>query len=284
MLGASQIRKIAEELDLNPSKKLGQNFVHDANTVRRIVQLAGVSAESHVIEVGPGLGSLTLGILETGAKVIAVEIDDRLAKKLSSTIREHAGEAELENLTVLNMDALKITRDSLEGAYPDVLVANLPYNVSVPIFLHLLKEFPEITKALVMVQAEVGERLAAVPGSKIYGGPSVKAASFGELKVAATVPRNIFWPVPNVDSVLVSFQRGPAEDALSEEERVRLFNIIEAAFSQRRKMLRQSLAGYFGNSARASEALKEAGIAPTLRAEALSLSDFLTLARITPLG
>ena len=284
MLGVSQIRRIAEELDLNPSKKLGQNFVHDANTVRRIVQLAEVTSESHVIEVGPGLGSLTLGLLETGAKVVAVEVDDRLAKRLIPTIREHAGEAEAENLTVLNMDALKISRDSLEEPYPEVLVANLPYNVSVPIILHLLSEFPEITRALVMVQAEVGERLAAAPGSKIYGGPSVKAASYGELKVAATVPRNIFWPVPNVDSVLVSFHRGPAEDALSEEDRKRLFEIIEAAFSQRRKMLRQSLSGYFGSSVRASEALEEAGIDPTLRAETLSLSDFLALARITPVG
>jgi 16S rRNA (adenine1518-N6/adenine1519-N6)-dimethyltransferase len=284
VLGASQIRRIAEELDLNPSKKLGQNFVHDANTVRRIVQLAEVTSESHVIEVGPGLGSLTLGLLETGAKVVAVEVDDRLAKRLRTTISEHAGEAEAENLTVLNMDALKITRDSLEEPYPEVLVANLPYNVSVPIFLHLLSEFPEITRALVMVQAEVGERLAATPGSKIYGGPSVKAASYGELKVAATVPRNIFWPVPNVDSVLVSFQRNSENDELGETERTRLFNIIEAAFSQRRKMLRQSLSGYFGSSARASEALKEAGIDPTLRAETLSLSDFLSLVRITPLG
>ncbi len=172
MLGASQIRRIAEELDLNPSKKLGQNFVHDANTVRRIVQLAEVTSESHVIEVGPGLGSLTLGLLETGAKVVAVEVDDRLAKRLRPTIREHAGEAEAENLTVLNMDALKITRDSLEEPYPEVLVANLPYNVSVPIFLHLLSEFPEITRALVMVQAEVGERLAATPGSKFTVDPA----------------------------------------------------------------------------------------------------------------
>jgi len=273
LLGAAEIRRLAEGLELRPTKKLGQNFVHDANTVRRIVEIAGVQRGESVLEVGPGLGSLTLGILEAGAGVVAVEIDRRLAALLPETVQRHQPGAKL---TVVAADALAV-RD-LPGQ-PTRLVANLPYNVSVPVLLHLLETFPALRSAVVMVQAEVGERVAAAPGSRVYGAPSVKAAWYGSWRLAGTVSRQVFWPVPNVDSVLVGFERGlPPGD---EDERLRVFELVEAAFGQRRKMLRQSLQAQLGaaGTAEASAILESAGIEPTSRGEQLSLGDFLAIAR-----
>ena len=271
LLGASEIRRLAAELDVTPTKKLGQNFVHDANTVRKIVELAGVQPGETVLEVGPGLGSLTLGLLESGAEVIAVEIDSRLAARLPQTAAElQPGSA----LTVVTADALEVTE---LPALPKRLVANLPYNVSVPVLLHLLETFPSLETALVMVQAEVGHRIAAAPGSKIYGIPSIKAAWWGQWSVAGTVSRQVFWPVPNVDSVLVAFRRS-SEPPGSDDERQRVFCLVDAAFGQRRKMLRQSLAGVLGSPAAATLALEAAGISPEARGEALSIDDFIRLA------
>lgn len=268
LLGATEIRRLAAELDVVPTKKLGQNFVVDANTVRKIVQAARVESGERVVEVGPGLGSLTLAILEAGASVTAVEIDHRLAARLPQTALEHG--AESGRLTVVDADALRVTE--LPGE-PGVLVANLPYNVSVPVLLHLLETFPYLRRGVVMVQAEVAERLAADPGSKIYGSPSVKAAWYGEWRLAGSVSRHVFWPVPNVDSLLVGFDRSVGERG-SEEQRRRTFEIVDAAFNQRRKMLRQALSGIFGSSAAASEILVAAGVAPTARGEDLTVDDY----------
>ncbi|MEQ1734947.1 MAG: 16S rRNA (adenine(1518)-N(6)/adenine(1519)-N(6))-dimethyltransferase RsmA [Rhodoglobus sp.] len=271
LLGPAEIRDLAELLGIQPTKKLGQNFVIDANTVRRIVKSAGVTAGETVVEVGPGLGSLTLGLLETGASVIAVEIDKCLAEQLPLTVTQLAPDAEL---TVITEDALRIT--DLPGE-PTVLVANLPYNVSVPVLLHFLEHFPTIQRGLVMVQAEVGERIAAGPGSKVYGSPSVKAAWYGEFSTAGKVSRQVFWPVPNVDSILVRFER--REQPGSEEERLATFALVDAAFQQRRKMLRQALAGVLGDSGAASALLEAAGVAPTARGEELTVAQFLAVAR-----
>lgn len=269
LLGATEIRSLAAELGVTPTKRLGQNFVHDANTVRRIVRTADV-AGSPVLEVGPGLGSLTLGLTEAGCDVVAVEIDGRLAARLPQTVREHQPDA---SLTVVEADALRI--DSLPVA-PRALVANLPYNVSVPVLIHLLSTFDSIDRALVMVQAEVGHRLAAPPGSKTYGSPSAKVAWWGPWRVEGDVSRQVFWPVPNVDSVLVGFRRGPERG--DEELRRATFALIDAAFAQRRKMLRQALAGLYGSSAAASAALEAAGIPPTARGESVDIDDFVRLA------
>jgi 16S rRNA (adenine1518-N6/adenine1519-N6)-dimethyltransferase len=271
LLGPAEIRDLAELLDIQPTKKLGQNFVIDANTVRRIVRVAGVTAGETAVEVGPGLGSLTLGLLETGAAVVAVEIDKRLAAQLPVTVAEMQPEA---HLTVITEDAMKVTE--LPDA-PSVLVANLPYNVSVPVLLHFLEHFPTLTRGLVMVQAEVGERLAAPPGSKVYGAPSAKAAWYGQWRTHGKVSRQVFWPVPNVDSILVGFER--AELPGTEEERLATFAIIDAAFQQRRKMLRQALSVVLGDSARASARLEAAGLAPTSRGEELTVLDFLAIVR-----
>jgi 16S rRNA (adenine1518-N6/adenine1519-N6)-dimethyltransferase len=274
LLGPSEIRSLAAALDVTPTKKLGQNFVVDANTVRRIVQVARVSADDRVVEVGPGLGSLTLAILETGAAVTAVEIDHRLAARLPETAAQHA--VPDGALTVVDADALRVTE--LPGD-PTVLVANLPYNVSVPVLLHFMETFPGIDRGVVMVQAEVGERLAAAPGGKVYGAPSVKAAWYGPWRLAGTVSRQVFWPVPNVDSVLVAFSRD-AEPRGTEQERALTFRIVDAAFQQRRKMLRQALAGVLGGSAAAAtEVLERGGVAPTARGEELSVADFVRIAR-----
>ncbi len=273
LLGPAEIRDLAERLDLQPTKKLGQNFVVDGNTVRKIVRTARVEPGDEVLEVGPGLGSLTLGLLEAGARVTAVEIDGRLATQLPLTVEVLAPET-LERLTVITDDAMKVI--DLPGA-PTRLVANLPYNVSVPVLLHLLSTVPTLETALVMVQAEVGQRIAADPGSKIYGSPSVKAAWYGHWATAGQVSRQVFWPVPNVDSILVSFERGPRPG--SEEERVATFALVDAAFGQRRKMLRQALAELHGGSAAASARLEGAGIDPTLRGEQLTMPDFLAIAR-----
>jgi 16S rRNA (adenine1518-N6/adenine1519-N6)-dimethyltransferase len=273
LLGPAQLRDLAASLDLQPTKKLGQNFVVDANTVRKIVRTAGVRPGDEVLEVGPGLGSLTLGLLEAGARVTAVELDGRLAARLPATVAELAPDAAL---TVVHEDALRV--DSATIGSPARLVANLPYNVSVPVILHLLAVVPGLQTALVMVQAEVGQRIAAAPGSKVYGSPSAKAAWYGHWSVAGTVSRQVFWPVPNVDSILVAFERSP-EPPGTEPERIATFAHIDAAFGQRRKMLRQSLSGLLGGSARASERLEAAGLDPMARGEQLSVADFLSLAR-----
>ncbi|HWH25415.1 MAG TPA: 16S rRNA (adenine(1518)-N(6)/adenine(1519)-N(6))-dimethyltransferase RsmA [Pseudolysinimonas sp.] len=271
LLGPAEIRDLAAALDLQPTKKLGQNFVVDGNTVRKIVRTAGVEAGDAVLEVGPGLGSLTLGLLEVGARVTAVELDGRLADLLPHTVGALQPDADL---TVHHEDALRITELATP---PQRLVANLPYNVSVPVLLHLLEHFASIESALVMVQAEVGQRIAAAPGSKIYGSPSVKAAWYGTWSLAGTVSRQVFWPVPNVDSILVAYRRGELPG--TEDERVATFALIDAAFGQRRKMLRQALSDALGDSATASRVLEAAGIDPTRRGEQLTVADFLAAAR-----
>jgi 16S rRNA (adenine1518-N6/adenine1519-N6)-dimethyltransferase len=275
LLGPAEIRDLASRLDVTPTKKLGQNFVHDANTVRRIVAAGGVDAHATVLEVGPGLGSLTLGLTETGADVLAVEIDHRLAAQLPETVRLMQPAARLH---VVRQDAMTLGPVDLpDGARPTHLVANLPYNVSVPVLLHLLPTFPSIVRALVMVQAEVGYRLAADPGSKVYGSPSVKAAWYGAWRTAGQVGRQVFWPVPNVDSVLVGFERHaePGDETL----RRQVFALVDAAFQQRRKMLRQALSVLLGGSGPASDTLTAAGIDPTLRGEQLTVEDFTRLGR-----
>ncbi|MBB5633691.1 16S rRNA (adenine1518-N6/adenine1519-N6)-dimethyltransferase [Cryobacterium mesophilum] len=270
-LGPAEIRDLAALLDLSPTKKLGQNFVVDANTVRKIVSVAGVLPGETVLEVGPGLGSLTLGLLSAGASVVAVEIDRRLADQLPATVLALLPDAELR---VVHADAMAVVE---LPSVPRRLVANLPYNISVPVLLHLLEYFPSLQSGLVMVQAEVGQRIAASPGSRVYGGPSVKAAWYGQWRTAGQVSRQVFWPVPNVDSILVGFERR-ATPFGSEQERKATFALVDAAFGQRRKMLRQSLAGVLG--AGAASVLERAGIASTRRAEELSVDDFLAIARV----
>lgn len=284
LLGPVEVRELAERLDVSPTKKLGQNFVIDPNTVRKIVRLAGVQAGDRVIEVGPGLGSLTLGITEVGADVTAVEIDHRLAAELPATARamqpEIFADAQAPRLRVLRSDALEITPDQLAAlpAPPEVLVANLPYNVSVPILMHFLELMPQLRGGLVMVQAEVGYRIAAAPGSKEYGAPSAKAAWYGPWRIAGTVSRRIFWPVPGVDSVLVGYERR-AEPRGTVQEREATFALVNAAFAQRRKMLRQALQPVLGSLDRAVAAMTAAGVDPTLRAEQLGIDDYLAIAR-----
>jgi 16S rRNA (adenine1518-N6/adenine1519-N6)-dimethyltransferase len=270
LLGPAEVRDLAATLDLQPTKKLGQNFVVDGNTVRKIVKTARIEPGDEVLEVGPGLGSLTLGLLEAGARVTAVEIDTRLAELLPRTVEALAPGAPLR---VVTGDALRV---DIPGS-PRRLVANLPYNVSVPVLLHLLETVPSLETALVMVQAEVGQRIAAPPGSKVYGSPSVKAAWYGRWSTAGTVSRQVFWPVPNVDSILVAFER--AERPGTDDERVRTFALVDAAFGQRRKMLRQALAELLGGSAAASARLDAAGVDPTLRGEQLTVAEFLAIAR-----
>lgn len=272
LLGPAEIRDLAEMLGVNPTKKLGQNFVIDANTVRRIVKVASCAPGETVVEVGPGLGSLTLGLLDVGARVVAVEIDARLAEQLPLTVELMQPGAPL---TVIRDDALRIL--AIPGD-PSRLVANLPYNVSVPVLLHMLLHFPSILEGVVMVQAEVGERLAAPPGSKVYGSPSVKAAWYGNFRTAGKVSRQVFWPVPNVDSILVTFERRE-EQLESEELRLATFALVDAAFQQRRKMLRQSLSTVLGDSTTASAVIIAAGVDPTSRGEQLTVQDFLAIAR-----
>jgi 16S rRNA (adenine1518-N6/adenine1519-N6)-dimethyltransferase len=275
LLGPAEIRDLAELLGVTPTKKLGQNFVIDANTVRRIVRVAGVDAGDSVVEIGPGLGSLTLGLLEAGASVVAVEIDGRLAEQLPLTVGVQTEAPVADRLTVVHQDALRVTE--LAGQ-PIRLVANLPYNISVPVLLHFLEHFASIRAGVVMVQSEVGQRVAAEPGSKIYGAPSVKAAWYGSWRTAGQVSRQVFWPVPNVDSILIAFERHEAEPG-DEVLRRRTFEIVDAAFQQRRKMLRQSLSTLLGDSATASAALIRAGVEPTSRGEQLTVDDFIAIAR-----
>ena len=275
LLGAAQIRELAAQLDLKPSKSLGQNFVIDSNVCTKIVRTAGVTSDDIALEIGPGLGSLTLAMLEIAKSVIAVEIDPRLAQQLPITVAQHYEHP--ENLTVINKDALAVNDLPVD---PTVLVANLPYNVSVPVLLHLLEKFPSIRTGVVMVQAEVADRLAAKPGGKEYGIPSVKAAWWADVKNVGTVSRSIFWPAPNVDSKLVGFTR--RETAGSEESRAKVFTIIDAAFAQRRKMLRSALSSLYGSSSAAEAILIKAGIDPTLRGEALQVESFCKIAAVAP--
>ncbi|MCX6440530.1 MAG: 16S rRNA (adenine(1518)-N(6)/adenine(1519)-N(6))-dimethyltransferase RsmA [Actinobacteria bacterium] len=275
LLGAKQIRELAAALDLKPSKSLGQNFVIDSNICTKIVRTAQVDSDDVALEIGPGLGSLTLALLQSAASVIAVEIDDRLARQLPITVSENFDHP--ENLIVIHHDALRL--ESLPAA-PTVLVANLPYNVSVPVLLHLLEKFPTLRTGVVMVQAEVADRLAGRPGTKEYGIPSVKAAWWADVKGAGSVSRSVFWPAPNVDSKLVSFTRRPTPG--DEVLRKKVFTIIDAAFAQRRKMLRSALSALYGTSAAAEAILIKAGIDPTLRGEALEISSFCAIASIAP--
>ncbi|GAB3758626.1 16S rRNA (adenine(1518)-N(6)/adenine(1519)-N(6)) -dimethyltransferase RsmA [Yimella radicis] len=273
LLGPAEIRELAAGLDIRPTKQWGQNFVIDKGTVRKIVRLAGVGADDVVVEVGPGLGSLTLALLPQVRQVVAVEIDRRLAEQLPKTV-ETMAPAVLDRLRVVQQDALTVAE--LPDPQPTALVANLPYNVSVPVVLSMLQRFPSIEKVLVMVQLEVAERLAAGPGSKVYGVPSVKAAWYADVRLADKVGRNVFWPAPNVDSGLVSMVR--REPPRTDVPAAQVFACVDAAFAQRRKTLRAALAGWAGSPAAAEEALVRAGIDPTLRGERLSVHDFAALA------
>ena len=270
LLTTTEIRELASKLDLKPTKKLGQNFVTDQNTVEKIVRTSKVSKDSIVLEVGPGLGSLTLALLATGAKVFAVEIDQRLSELLPTTAKSKGFSS--DQLEVINRDALEITSKDIEN--PSILVANLPYNVSVPVIIHILETFPSIENYLVMVQSEVADRLAASPGSRTYGSPSVKLQWYGEVSKAGSVSRSVFWPVPNVDSDLVQITRKKDVDQSIRKE---LFAVVDAAFSQRRKMLRSALSSMCAGSEKASEILESAQIDPQLRGEALNVDDYVRL-------
>jgi len=273
LLGAAEIRELAQELGLKPAKSLGQNFVIDGNVCKKIVRIAGVTSTDVALEIGPGLGSLTLALLEEARSVIAVEIDERLAMRLPQTIQTHNHSS--ATFTVIHQDALHLK--TLPES-PTVLVANLPYNVSVPVLLHFLENFPTLKSGVVMVQAEVADRLAAKPGSKEYGIPSVKAAWWADLSGAGSISRSVFWPIPGVDSKLVSFIR---HQPLGDESlRKSVFTLIDAAFAQRRKMLRSALSSIYGSSGAAEKILTEAGIDPTLRGESLLVNDFCTIARL----
>lgn len=271
LLGGADIRELAAKLDVKPTKKLGQNFVTDPNTIRRIVAAAKLKGDETVVEIGPGLGSLTLGLLEQADKVIAVEIDPKLAGELEQTIAKRAPGCDF---TLVRGDALRVTE---LPAAPKALVANLPYNISVPVLLHFLETFESLQFGLVLVQAEVAHRLAALPGNKVYGTPSVKLAWYAEANLAGNIGRNVFWPIPNVDSALVYFVK--RETPLGDEAlRLKTFDVIDGAFSQRRKTLRQALADWAGSPANAEEILLRAGIDPSKRGEQLDVHDFVKIA------
>jgi 16S rRNA (adenine1518-N6/adenine1519-N6)-dimethyltransferase len=271
LLGGADIRELAARLDVTPTKKLGQNFVTDPNTIRRIVAAAGLKGSETVVEIGPGLGSLTLGLLEAAARVIAVEIDPKLAAELEGTVAKRASGVDF---TLVRDDALQVTK---LPAAPDALVANLPYNISVPVLLHFLETFDSIRFGLVLVQAEVAHRLAALPGNKIYGVPSVKLAWYADSHLAGNVGRTIFWPVPNVDSALVYFAK--RDKPLGDKElRIATFAIVDAAFSQRRKTLRQALSSFAGSAAFAEQLLTDASVDPSARGEQLTVHDFVRIA------
>jgi 16S rRNA (adenine1518-N6/adenine1519-N6)-dimethyltransferase len=271
-LGPADVRRLAAELGIRPTKALGQNFVHDANTVRRIARLSGATEADVVVEVGPGLGSLTLALLETGAHVVAVEVDPVLAAALPRTLAEHAGPL-AGSCDVVHANALTVP--ALPRA-PTAMVSNLPYNVAVPVLLTMIEAFPTIARVLVLVQAEVADRLAAAPGTPAYGVPSVKAAWYGSLRRVGTVPRSVFWPVPNVESGLVGMQRRPPPRHAPAREEV--FACVDAAFSQRRKTLRAALAAWAGSREGAELACREAGVDPGARGEQLGLADFVAIA------
>ncbi|MFD7708407.1 16S rRNA (adenine(1518)-N(6)/adenine(1519)-N(6))-dimethyltransferase RsmA [Streptomyces sp. NPDC059785] len=274
LLGPADVRELAGALGVRPTKQRGQNFVIDANTVRRIVRTAEVRSDDVVVEVGPGLGSLTLGLLEEAERVVAVEIDDVLAGALPATVAARMPER-AERFSLVHSDAMRVTE--LPGPAPTALVANLPYNVAVPVLLHMLETFPSIERTLVMVQAEVADRLAAAPGNKVYGVPSVKANWYAEVKRAGAIGRNVFWPAPNVDSGLVSLVRRPAPPTTS-ASRQEVFAVVDAAFAQRRKTLRAALAGWAGSAQAAEEALVTAGVSPQARGEALTVEEFARIA------
>jgi len=271
MLGPADIRALAAELSLRPTKSRGQNFVVDANTVRRIAREARVGPSDTVLEIGPGLGSLTLALLETGANVTGVEVDPVLADALPGTIGEYAPEA-AARFAVVHADA--VTLAELPGAEPTALVANLPYNVAVPALLNALQRFDSLRRALVMVQSEVADRLAAVPGSRVYGVPSVKARWYGEVRRAGAVSRSVFWPVPRVDSGLVAIER----TATPQADRQAVFEVVDAAFAQRRKTLRAALAGWAGSAQSAEQILRAADVDPQARGETLGLAAFIRIA------
>lgn len=273
LLGATDVRRLAEACGIRPSKQRGQNFVIDANTVRRIVRTSGVGPDDVVLEVGPGLGSLTLGLLSVARRVVAVEIDAALAAMLPTTIAEFAPEA-AENFEVVLGDAMRVSQ--LPGPPPTALVANLPYNVSVPVLLHLFELLPTIRTGLVMVQSEVAHRLAAAPGSKTYGVPSVKAAWYADVQLAGQIGRNVFWPAPNVDSALVAWKR--REPPTTRVAREQVFAVIDAAFAQRRKTLRSTLTRLAGSAAEAENALVSAGVSPQARGEVITVQEFIRIA------
>jgi 16S rRNA (adenine1518-N6/adenine1519-N6)-dimethyltransferase len=272
LLDATTVRQLASQLGLRPSKQRGQNFVTDANTVRRIVAASGVSDDDVVLEVGPGLGSLTLGLLQAARRLVAIEIDDRLAAQLPHTVAARLPDR-AEALTVINADALRVTA---LPELPTAVVANLPYNVAVPVLLHLLATFDSWQRGLVMVQAEVADRLAAKPGSKTYGVPSVKVAWYASATRVGTVPPTVFWPVPNVESGLVAIERRAQPETRA--TRAQVFAVVDAAFGQRRKMLRSALAGTAGSSTAASAAIAAAGLDPQIRGEMLGVGDFARIA------
>ncbi len=272
LLGGGDVRALAEELGIRPTKRLGQNFVTDPNTVRRIVRSAGLGEDDVVLEVGPGLGSLTLALLPHARSVIAVELDPVLAERLPRTVAERQpGHA--DRLTVVHADAMRITE---LPESPTALVANLPYNVAVPVVLHLLEAFPSLGKVLVMVQKEVADRLAAAPGSRVYGVPSVKARWYCDVEYAGNVGTTVFWPMPRVDSGLVRMTRRAAPEC--ESGRAEVFAVVDAAFAQRRKTLRSALAGLAGSPVRAEEALRAAGVDPSARGEQLAVEEFARIA------
>ncbi|MCS4491650.1 16S rRNA (adenine(1518)-N(6)/adenine(1519)-N(6))-dimethyltransferase RsmA [Corynebacterium sp. ES2794-CONJ1] len=275
LLGPQEIRQLADHLGVSPTKKLGQNFLLDPNTVRMIVHAAGLNDEGvseHVVEVGPGLGSLTLGLIDQAQHLTAIEIDQNLARQLPQTIADYAPDF-ASRFSLMGADALRISSTDLSN--PTALVANLPYNVSVPVILHMLKTFPSIQRVLVMVQAEVADRLAAKPGSKVYGVPSVKAAFYGDVKRAGSIGKTVFWPAPKIDSGLVRIDcTRPYDLSLRQQA----FPLIDAAFLQRRKTMRAALSGFYGSAAQAENALRRAGIDPAIRGEKLGINDFIRLA------
>lgn len=273
LLGPADVRSLADELGIRPTKQRGQNFVIDPNTVRRIVRTAGLDSTDVVVEVGPGLGSLTLGLLGSVSRVVAIEVDPLLAAALPGTVEKYAPRY-ADRLEVVAADALRV--EALPGPAPTALVANLPYNVSVPVLLNLMALLPSLRKGLVMVQAEVADRLAAAPGSRTYGVPSVKAAWYAELRRAGAIGRNVFWPAPNVDSGLVAWERRdpPAVSATREE----VFAVVDAAFAQRRKTLRSTLKQLAGSADAAEAALRHAGVDPMARGESLGVEQFARVA------
>ena len=272
LLGGADIRQLADQLGVVPTKKLGQNFVTDPNTIRKIVASAKLDSNETVVEIGPGLGSLTLGLLEVADHVISVEIDSKMAAAIEQTVAKRAPG---RKFSLVTQDAMKVSE---LPANPTALVANLPYNISVPVLLHFIESFPTLRHGLVLVQSEVAHRLAAKPCSKVYGSPSAKLAWWADANLAGNVSRSIFWPIPNVDSSLVYFAKR-SEPLGSEELRLKTFAVIDGAFSQRRKTLRQSLAELTGSPAQAEEVLVRAGISPQLRGEQLVIDDFIKIAK-----
>lgn len=270
LLGSGEIRRLAAELDFRPTKKLGQNFVIDPNTIRKIVAAAGLSPRDRVVEIGPGLGSLTLGLLEKVNQLVVIEYDKRLAERLKQTLDQRASG---HSCHIIAADAMNVTELPFE---PDALVANLPYNISVPVLLHFMETFPSLQKGLVLVQAEVAARLIAAPGSKTYGSPSAKLAWYAKASPGGIVSRSIFWPIPNVDSALVYFEK--REKPFPEQLRQEVFRVIDGAFAQRRKTLRQALANWAGSPSEAERALTAAEISPQARGEDLVIDDFVRLA------